>query len=167
MSGSCSIKLTLSLTHKRTHSVGTKPNLMIFISMKTQDKQNATRSQWPRSQLIIITRFLDDSLNRSATCSASYITLCILFFFFSYDDVVRHVFAGAVAGQLSLPWQPSVLSPLARSCPHAPGGAGTPVLLRQPAAGQVGAASDSENNTCINVATTLTLTPTSVLNGFL
>lgn len=87
--------------------------------------------------------------------------------FFSYDDVVPHVFAGAVAGQLSLPWQPSVLPPLARSCPHAPGGAGTPVLLRQPAAGQVGAASDSENNTCINVAKTLTLPPTSVLNGFL
>lgn len=82
MSDSCSIKLTLALTHKHTHAVGTKPNLMIFISMKTQDKQNATRSQWPRSRLIITTRFLDDSLNRSATCSASCITLCILGFFF-------------------------------------------------------------------------------------
>lgn len=70
-------------------------------------------------------------------------------FFFSYDDVVPGVFAGAVAEQLSLPWQPSVLPPLARSCPHPPGGAGAPVLLRQPAAGQVGAATDSENNTCI------------------
>lgn len=67
----------------------------------------------------------------------------VFFGFFSHGDVVNHAFAGAVAEQLSLPWQPSVQPPLAGSRPHAPGGAGTPVLLRQPAAGQVGAASNS------------------------
>lgn len=140
---------------------------MIFISMKTQDKQNATRSQWPRSRLIITTRFLDDSLNRSATCSASYITLRMLLFFFlmtmSYLMFSQEQWLGSFLYHGNR-----------QSCLHWPGAALTLLVVlgllccfgSQPQ-GRWELLVTLENNTCINVAKTLTLPPTSVLNGFL
>ena len=48
------------------------------------------------------------------------------------------VILGTVAEELPVPWKPPLVSPLARSTPHPPSGAGTALLPWQPAGGKVG-----------------------------